>query len=80
MKIQIWLWGHLTQYVPDNNTSKYRVLEASQGTSIRKVLEHLEIPEWAVNLIFLNGIQTQDKEILKDGDRLTVFPRILVGG
>ena len=79
MKVHVWLWGHLTQYVPENK-EKYRVLEVAQGTTIRNALDQLMIPDWAVNLVFLNGVQALEGDVLKEGDRLGVFPRLLAGG
>jgi hypothetical protein len=65
--------------VPENK-DKYRVVEVGQGTTIRNALDQLKIPDWAVNLIFLNGVQALESDILKEGDRLGVFPRLLAGG
>jgi sulfur carrier protein ThiS len=80
MKVHIWLWGHLTQYVPGGNKARHRVVEVSQGTTIRNALDELKIPEWAVQLIFVNGEHAKDSDVLKEGDRLGVFPRVLAGG
>lgn len=79
MEVHVWLWGHLTQYVPDKQ-GKFRVVEIHDGATIRNVLDHLQIPEWAVNLLFLNGVHATDRETLEDEDRLTAFPRLLSGG
>jgi hypothetical protein len=80
MKVQVWLWGHLTQYVPDKQKGKFRVVEIHDGATIRNVLDHLLIPDWAVNLLFLNGVNATDRETLVDGDRMSAFPRLLSGG
>jgi hypothetical protein len=80
MKIQVWLWGHLTQYVSDKNAGKLRVVEVGEETTIKRILNQLGIPDWAADLIFLNGVQALESEIPKDGDRLAVFPRLLAGG
>lgn len=80
MKVQVWLWGHLTQYIPDKQEGKFRVVEIHEGATIGNVLEYLKIPQWSVNLLFLNGEYATDSEILQDGDRMTAFPRLLSGG
>jgi molybdopterin converting factor small subunit len=80
MKVQVWLWGHLTQYIPGEQKGKFRVVEIREGATIGNVLEHLKIPQWAVNLLFRNGEYATDSEILQDGDRMTAFPRLLSGG
>lgn len=80
MKVQVWLWGHLPQYIPDKQKGKFRVVEIHDGATIRNVLDHLQIPEWAVNLLFLNGAYATDRETLEGGDRLSAFPRLLSGG
>jgi molybdopterin converting factor small subunit len=37
------------------------------------------VPLETVKLIFLNGIHAKDNEVLKDGDRLGVFPPVAGG-
>jgi hypothetical protein len=80
MKIQVWLWGHLPQYIPDEQKGKFRVVETHDGATIRDVLGQLQIPEWATDLLFLNGVHATENQTLQDGDRMTAFPRLLSGG
>jgi len=80
MKVQVWLWGHLSQYVPGKSKEKVRSVEVPEGSSMKDILDHLGIPGWAVDLMFLNGVYAQGSQTLKDGDRLGFFPRLLAGG
>ena len=80
MKVQVWLWGHLPQYISDKQKAKFRLVEMDDGATIRDVLDHLQIPEWAVDLLFLNGVNATGHETLQDEDRMTAFPRLLSGG
>jgi len=54
-------------------------LEVGEGTTIKALLENLNVPLETVKLIFLNGIHSKDTEVLKDGDRLGVFPPVAGG-
>ncbi len=74
MKIEINLFINFTQYLPENSDGHKAVMEFKEGTSVRDVLLHLEIPIDKVKLVFVNGIHTQMEDKLKDGDRMGVFP------
>jgi molybdopterin converting factor small subunit len=56
-------------------------VDLPEGLTVRKLIGHLGIPDWTVELISLNGVLTHDLETaLKEGDTVGLFPRILAGG
>jgi len=74
MKIEIRLFASLARFMPDKSIKKPHTMEIQQGTAIIDVFKSMEVPEDAVKLIFLNGIHATSDRVLKDGDKLGVFP------
>lgn len=80
MKVEVKLYASLGRYMPQAALEKGKgYLEVGEGTTIKAFLENLKVPLETVKLIFLNGIHAKDTEILKDGDRLGVFPPVAGG-
>jgi len=80
MKIEVKLYASLGRYMPQAALEKGKgYLEVGEGTTIKALLQNLEVPLETVKLIFLNGIHAKDNEVLKDGDRLGVFPPVAGG-
>jgi len=49
------------------------------GTSIREVVDCLELPEQVLGIVLVNGVHAGLENRLQDGDCLTILP-ILGGG
>ena len=79
MKIELELYASLTPYMPKETDENHHVVEINEGITIGEFLENLKIPTGSVRIIFLNGVHARGDEILKEGDRLAVFPP-LAGG
>lgn len=80
MKIQLRLFASLAGYLPDQKSSPFSSLvELEEGTTIQSLLSLLKIPPDLPKIIFLNGLHAEETAVLKDGDRLGVFPP-LAGG
>lgn len=54
-------------------------LEAAQGTSVSQVIERLNIQDWEVGFVLINGNRVTKESILKDQDELTLVAP-LAGG
>jgi sulfur carrier protein ThiS len=76
LKVEVFLYASLARYMPNKTSGKGMVMEVSEGTTVMEHLKQMHIPMNVAKLIFLNGIHAKDDEILKDGDRLGVFPPI----
>jgi sulfur-carrier protein len=79
MKINLNLYASLAEYLPDKARGNPSVLELSAGTTIKQLIEQLHIPLDIPRIIFLNGVHSPLEALLKDGDRLGIFPP-LAGG
>jgi sulfur carrier protein ThiS len=54
-------------------------LEVVQSTSVSQVIERLNIQDWEVGFVLINGTRTTKESILKDQDELTLVAP-LAGG
>jgi molybdopterin synthase sulfur carrier subunit len=80
MKIELRLYASLGKYMPQVPLEKKPgYLEIGEGTTIKALLEELGVPLETVKLIFVNGVHAKDNDVLKDGDRLGVFPPVAGG-
>ena len=80
MKIQLKLFASLTRFLPNPKDAGFsNLVEIEEGTTIEELLDHLKIPREQPKIIFLNGIHAEGTTVLKEGDRLGIFPP-LAGG
>lgn len=80
MKIELRLFASLARYMPDKTGSLGdRIMEVAEGTAIIDILRRLGVPLDKVRVIFLNGLHATGEEVLKEGDRVGVFPPVAGG-
>ncbi len=77
MKIHLWLFANIRKYHPTGNGDD--ALEAPDGITVGRYAQLLRIPEQYVKIIFVNGVKADKDTVLRDGDRVGVFPP-LAGG
>ena len=76
MIVEINLFASLAKFMPEKTGGKPCTLDIGKGTTIKKLLQRLAVPEKDIKLIFLNGVHADSGKILKNGDRVGVFPPI----
>ena len=76
MNIEINLYATLSQYLPDRSGTRSKTFSAADNISVRELLKQFNVPDKAVKLIFINGVHAEMDAVLKDGDRVGVFPAI----
>ncbi len=80
MKIELKLYASLGKYMPQAILEKKQdYFEIGEGTTIKALLKDLKVPLETVKLVFLNGTHAKDDDVLKEGDRLGVFPPVAGG-
>ncbi len=79
MKIEIALYATLSKYLPPGAQNRKAVMEVKDGTTVRDVMDQLGIPQDLSNILLVNGRQSPDSAVLKDGEILSIFPP-LAGG
>ena len=79
MKVTLSLYASLTQYLPEKTGGNSCVVEVEEGTRIKELISRMGIPQEGPKFIFLNGVHAEGDEMLKDGDRLGIFPPVAGG-
>lgn len=79
MRLEVYLYASLASHLPERSGSNSCTMDIAEGTSIEGLLRHLKIPLEIPKIIFLNGIHAEPQQVLKDGDRVAVFPPIAGG-
>jgi hypothetical protein len=68
--IKLELLATLKRYQPDS-ADQYTI---TPGMQVRDLLSQLDIPEYEVNLVFIDGKKGNIRSVLKGGERLGLFP------
>lgn len=78
MKIEFRLYASLSRYMPEvwRNSS---TVEVRAGMTVNDLLQSIEIPLDAVKVVFVNGVHAGGDAVLRDGDRVGVFPPVAGG-
>jgi sulfur carrier protein ThiS len=76
MRIQVKTVGTLKAL---EEGTRIEILEAPQGSSVAGVIEKLQLQEWEIGFVQINGERATKESILKDNDKLTLIAP-LVGG
>jgi molybdopterin converting factor small subunit len=70
--IQIKLFATLQRFMPAS-AENYAI---ETGTTIRTLLQQLDIPEDKAKLIFIDGIKADLATVLIGGERIGIFPPV----
>jgi molybdopterin converting factor small subunit len=72
VRIRIKLFATLQSFMPAS-AENYAI---ETGTTIRTLLEQLELPENKAKLIFIDGIKAELTTALQGGERVGIFPPV----
>jgi len=76
MKIEVNLYATLSQYIPDGKKGPTHIVDVEEGTTVSDLLRQLGVPTQSAKLIFLDGIHCELEALLKEGNKLGVFPPV----
>lgn len=79
MKVALNFYASLAPHVADKIDKKFHTVEVEEGTSVRDLLALLRVPVDEARIIVVNGTEAKSDQILKDGDRLGIFPAVSGG-
>ncbi len=72
IKIDLKLFATLSKYFPENS----ECFGVSDNTTVEKLISDLGIEREVVKLIFVNGKKQKGSYILKNQDRVGLFPPV----
>jgi len=76
MKVEINLYATLARYLPPGAKEAGGMLEVAEGLTVEALIRELRVPEDLVKLIFVDGAHADRQTVLKEGNRLGVFPPV----
>lgn len=79
MIVQTKLFAMLTQYHPDHPAGTPFPVELPENSTIQDLIEQLKIPVDETKLTFVNNLIQPLDYLLKDGDRVGIFPPVAGG-
>ena len=74
--VHVKLFATLRQYKPGLGIGEAFPVDLPDGTTVRGLVRHLDLPEDQVKLVFVNALFRQMDHVLADGDELGVFPAV----
>ena len=77
-KVEIRLFASLRKYHPNSGDSEAFIMELNDKTSLGNLIDKLKIPRQEIGVLIINGSWQKESYLLKDGDRIGIFP--LIGG
>lgn len=78
MKIELRLYASLSRYMPEGWKGS-PVVEIPEGMTVKELLETAGVPLGAVKVIFINGLHASGDTVLRETDRVGVFPPVAGG-
>ena len=79
MKIELRLYASLAAFMPEKKAGNPWMFEVSEGATVQDLVQQLKVPKKEIKVIFLNGIHASGGDILKEGDRVGIFPAVAGG-
>ncbi|OGL39543.1 MAG: hypothetical protein A3C43_10920 [Candidatus Schekmanbacteria bacterium RIFCSPHIGHO2_02_FULL_38_11] len=77
--IEVRTYATLLKYLPGLDLKEGKKISAKEGLTIQGLLHQLGIPEKETKIIIVNGVHAELSCLLKDGDRVAIFPPVAGG-
>ena len=77
--IEVRVYATLLKYLPGLDLKEGKKISTKEGLTMQGLLHELGIPENETKIIIVNGVHTKLSYLLKDGDRVAIFPPVAGG-
>ncbi len=77
-KVEVRLYANLSDLHPEAGKDGELTVPLDNHTDVGALIAKLRLPRKEISLVMVNGKYQKDDYILKDGDRIGIFP--LIGG
>jgi len=74
--VEVRVFGGLEKKIPGASYGKPMEIDVPDGTSVKELIDMLNIPPGDVFTILVNGVNTPKENALKQGDRVAFFPPV----
>lgn len=76
MALKLLLAATLRKYLPGYDAASGYALQVEPGTTVREIVQQLNIPEQEVKLIMIDGVGSRWDTALQGEERLALFPPV----
>ncbi len=77
--LEVVLFATLRKYNPNGESSDPFPMQVPEGSTIEYILKELKIPPRESKQVFVNSIRQDKDYVLKNGERVAIFPPIAGG-
>ncbi len=74
--VQVKLFATLRRHYPDLGIGEAMDIDLTDGATVNQLLDHLDLPEKEVKVVFVNGVVRGRDYALADGDEVGIFPPV----
>jgi molybdopterin converting factor small subunit len=74
MNIELNLFASLSKYKPENTGKDSWIIACTEGDTVLDLLFKFHVPLKEMKIIFVNGVHADVHTVLREGDRVGVFP------
>ena len=74
--VEVRLYASVQKYFPDLAISEALVITLDDKAKLEDLLNKLKIPKEQITLVIVNGKREEESYLLRDGDRIGIFPPI----
>lgn len=79
VKVDVVLFANLSSFQPDGRGGRHsRMFDLDEGTTIADVVAMIGLPD-EPRVVFVNSRHAPEDQVLREGDRLAIFPPVAGG-
>lgn len=79
MEIEYNLFASFAALMPEHARGGSCILSLDDGVTVCGLIQKLRLPEKDAKMVFINGRRAAESAVLKQGDRVGIFP-LVAGG
>ena len=79
IRVEVRLYATLRKYRAYQESDEPSIMEFNDKAKLGNLLDELKIPREEVKTTFINGRWEDESHLLRDGDRIGIFPPIAGG-
>ena len=79
VRIEVRLYATLRRYCPAPDQENSLLLQVPEDMSLNDLLERLKVPKQEAKILFVNNRSQSIDYVLRDGDRVGIFPQVAGG-
>ena len=79
IRVEVRLYASLQKYRPGLGIGEPLVIALDDEAKLGNLLDELKVPKEEIAIVMVNGKQEEESYLLRDGDRIGIFPPIAGG-